>query len=264
MDALSINTPKSSFEYENGRTSHFSDLLGKKTYTSRNKFEDSHIHITDLHVGSDQGRVVLHESSSSDGTNIDLNDSCGQSKLCSRGHWRPAEDSKLKDLVALYGPQNWNLIAEQLEGRSGKSCRLRWFNQLDPRINRRAFNEEEEERLMAAHRLYGNKWALIARLFPGRTDNAVKNHWHVIMARKYREQSSAYRRRKMGQTAFSTGSEPLASQPCHNNTNVVNNIREFGRNLSASSSSYGSPHMATMSNTPINPPYTAFYSPGLS
>lgn len=44
----------------------------------------------------------------------------GQSKLCARGHWRPAEDAKLKELVALYGPQNWNLIAEKLEGRSGK------------------------------------------------------------------------------------------------------------------------------------------------
>lgn len=43
----------------------------------------------------------------------------GQAKLCARGHWRPAEDAKLRELVAQYGPQNWNLMAEKLEGRSG-------------------------------------------------------------------------------------------------------------------------------------------------
>ncbi|KAL0366163.1 UNVERIFIED_CONTAM: Transcription factor [Sesamum radiatum] len=57
-----------------------------------------------------------------------------------KGPWSAEEDKILTRLVERYGARNWSLISKYIKGRSGKSCRLRWCNQLSPNVEHRPFS----------------------------------------------------------------------------------------------------------------------------
>ena len=105
------------------------------------------------------------------------------------GPWTKEEDEQVVDLVRKYGPKRWTLIAKHLKGRIGKQCRERWHNHLNPEIKKTSWTEEEETIIYNAHEQWGNQWAKIAKLMEGRSDNAIKNHWHYMAKRKYDEEN---------------------------------------------------------------------------
>ncbi|KAK4770209.1 hypothetical protein SAY87_030741 [Trapa incisa] len=110
-----------------------------------------------------------------------------------KGPWTPLEDEILVDYVRAHGEGNWNSVHKKTGlMRCGKSCRLRWANHLRPDLKKGAFSPEEEKTIIELHAKYGNKWARMAALLPGRTDNEIKNYWNTRTKRRQKANLPLY------------------------------------------------------------------------
>ena len=103
-----------------------------------------------------------------------------------KGSWTEAEDAILIEKRLELG-KKWAKISAFLPGREGKQCRERFVNHLDPALKKGEWTDNEEAILIAMHQQHGNRWSMIAKELPGRSENQVKNHWYSTIQRKFQQ-----------------------------------------------------------------------------
>ena len=106
--------------------------------------------------------------------------------------WTTQEDDTLKTLIVARGARSWSVIAKEINSlihnglniRQGRQCRERWFNHIDPDLNKGLWSQAEDELLLSLQVQLGNKWSEISKELKGRTENAVKNRWKSLIKKK--------------------------------------------------------------------------------
>lgn len=98
-----------------------------------------------------------------------------------KGPWTNQEDMKLREWVNNEGPNKWSLCAKKFTNRTGKQCRDRWINILDPALNKSSWSAEEDYTIFTLFDRFGGVWSKFVPFFKGRTDYAIKNRFYACL-----------------------------------------------------------------------------------
>lgn len=100
-----------------------------------------------------------------------------------KGPWNVEEDKKLIDWIKTNGASNWTNCSEFITGRSGKQCRERWLNALNPLLKKGSWEPEEDYIIFKLFKKLGSKWSIISNYISGRTENSIKNRFYSTLRR---------------------------------------------------------------------------------
>jgi hypothetical protein len=90
----------------------------------------------------------------------------------------------LRRLVCLFGLSQWEAIASHIPDRTARQCRERYEYYLAPNVYNPPWTAAEDELLERKVPESGRKWSSLAKLFPGRNANHLKNRWYKVLVKR--------------------------------------------------------------------------------
>lgn len=93
--------------------------------------------------------------------------------------WSNIEDNRLLAGILRNGLENWSTIAAFVgNSRTRAQCTQRWSRGLNPKISKETWTPDEEAKLLAYVRQFGNKsWTKISKLLGTRSDAQCRYHY---------------------------------------------------------------------------------------
>jgi hypothetical protein len=103
-----------------------------------------------------------------------------QDRSAAKKKFTPEEDNRLKEVVGTFGCKDWVEVASHMPDRNPRQCRERWTNYANPVIVKKLpWSIHDEALLEQKYAELGPKWQAIAKFFPHRSKNYVRNHWQT-------------------------------------------------------------------------------------
>mmetsp|Transcript_32536 Transcript_32536/g.32263 ORF Transcript_32536/g.32263 Transcript_32536/m.32263 type:complete len:243 (+) Transcript_32536:94-822(+) len=135
-----------------------------------------------------------------------------------------------------------------IQNKTGKQCRERWNNHLDPAISKEPWSEKEEEIMVDFQKKYGNCWSEMAKVLPGRTENAIKNRFYS----KLRKCLRSYNKNRPKGTKITASIKTILKDPYtvetllnHGPEQVICFATDFGESDAETTTGNNSPKSST-------------------
>lgn len=104
-----------------------------------------------------------------------------------KGKWTTEEDEQLMAALKIYGTQNWQEVAQMMDGRTGQQCLHRYEKAINPQIKRGRWTSDEDELLRQAVRPFIQSgaikinWSTVKLGVPNRTDVQCRERWVNVL-----------------------------------------------------------------------------------